>query len=93
MDTLKTTSTTTSMLLIATIIMVQHLVEVMTSIWRIMLVTIIILTLIATRTQVPIVIIISGPEALVSAPTTQRFTMKWFLRSTRLLTKSTRVLR
>lgn len=90
MATLKTTSTsTTSMALIATTIMVQPLVEGMISTSQTMLEVIITLTLIATRTPVPTVTTNSGPATITFALTTRRFTKKWFLKCTPLLTKST----
>ena len=49
-----------------TTIMVQPLVGDMTSTLRTMLVTIIIITLTATRTPVPTVVVIFGPEAILS---------------------------
>ena len=52
---------------IVTTIMVQPLVEDMTSTWQIMLGTIIIITLVATRTPVPTVTVIFGPEVIPSA--------------------------
>ena len=60
----------------ATITMVQPLEEVMISTLQIMQHTILTLTVIAIRIQVPIVIIVSGPEISTSAQRRWKFTMK-----------------
>ena len=61
---------------IVIITMGQPLVRDMTSTLLTMLATIIIITFIATRTPAPTVTVIFGPEAIISVPVRQRFTMK-----------------